>query len=227
MNYISYHWLNWKRTAACNKGEVNALTQFLQHELPERGKSWDSVQYIAIDLESTGLNPVSHEIASIGWVCISQGVIKLNSAKHRLVRTQRGVGQSATIHHLTDTQVSEGLRIEQVLTELLADCAGKIPIFHNANLDMGFIHNACLRTFNNAFITPFIDTLQLEKEKLLAQTALIGPGSLRLHACRSRYGLPEAPAHNALEDALATAELFLAWANHRAGDQGFNWDEAI
>lgn len=227
MNYISYHWLNWKRTAACNKAQLNPLTRFLQTELPERGQPWQAVKYIAIDLESTGLNPVSHEIASLGWVCIEDGRIRLNSAKHRIVKTQQSVGHSATIHHLTDSHVQEGMKPADALEELLCDCAGKIPIFHNANLDMGFINNACLRNYSNAFITPFIDTLQLEKDKLLAQTALIGPGSLRLHACRARYGLPDAPAHNALEDALATAELYLAWAIHRAGNEGFCWDEAI
>lgn len=227
MNYISYHWLNWKRNAACANAENNSLTRFLREDLPDWGSNWDEVDYIAIDLESTGLNPVSHEIASLGWVCIKRGAIKLNTARHLVVKTSQSVGQSATIHHLTDNQVNSGIKPEQALDQLLSACAGKIPIFHNATLDMGFLNNTCLRVYGTPFITPFVDTLQLEKDKLLSQTALIGPGALRLHACRARYGLPDAPAHNALEDALATAELYLAWAHHRAGTEGFMWDEAI
>lgn len=42
-----------------------------------------------------------------------------------------------------------------------------------------------------------------------ADTALVR-GDLTLAGCRVRYGLPDYPAHNALVDALATAELLLA-----------------
>lgn len=227
MNRISYHWLNWQRNAAREKTHEPALTQFLRAQLPERGSDWRQIQYLAIDLETTGLNPMAHEIASIGWVAIEGGAIKLRTARHELVRTKMGVGHSATIHHLTDTETEAGLSTKAMLNELLNACAGKIPLFHNASLDMGFLNNACLRCFNVPFITPFIDTLQLEKDKIVRQSAIVGPGSLRLHACRRRYGLPEAPVHNALDDALATAELFLAWASHRAGETQLPWDEAV
>ncbi|MDN3640051.1 exonuclease domain-containing protein [Simiduia curdlanivorans] len=227
MNCISYHWLNWQRNAAKSKVIEPVFNDFLSCSLPERGADWRDVEFIAVDLETTGLNPLAHEIASAGWVVIKQGVIKLNSAKHKLVKTQMGVGNSATIHHITDTETSKGETLKTVLTELIHDSTGRVPLFHNACLDLGFINNACLRHFDSQFITPFIDTLQLEKDKVLQHADIIGPGSLRLHACRSRYGLPNAPAHNALEDALATAELFLAWAAHRAGPEKLPWDEAI
>jgi DNA polymerase-3 subunit epsilon len=38
---------------------------------------------------------------------------------------------------------------------------------------------------------------------------------LRLAECRSRYNLPAYPAHNALMDALAAAELLLAQLDHK------------
>lgn len=227
MNSISYHWLSWQRSAALAKSRDPALTRFLQTELPERALDWRQVKFIAIDLETTGLNPMAHEIASIGWLAIENGAIQLSSARHLLVKTRLGVGNSATIHHITDSQAERGQPVQAALEQLLLDCAGRVPIFHNASLDMGFINNACLRYFDSPFITPFVDTLQLEKEKFLARSASIGPGSLRLYACRARYGLPEARAHNALEDALATAELFLAWAGHRGGEAGFPWSDAI
>lgn len=227
MNCISYHWLNWQRNAAKSNSLEPIFNKFLSCNLPLRGTDWREVEFIAIDLETTGLNPLAHEIASLGWVVVKNGVIKLNSAKHKLVRTQLGVGNSATIHNITDTETAGGLSLKLAMTELLEVCTGKIPIFHNACLDMGFINNACMRHFHSQFITPFIDTLQLEKDKVLQYADIIGPGSLRLHACRNRYGLPRTSAHNALEDALATAELFIAWAAHRSGADLLAWDEAI
>ena len=40
---------------------------------------------------------------------------------------------------------------------------------------------------------------------------------LHLGDCRTRYYLPEYAAHNALIDAVATAELFLAQMRYRFG----------
>ena len=56
----------------------------------------------------------------------------------------------------------------------------------------------------------FIDTLGIEKTRWLRQHNVIKEGCLRLGASRQRYGLPVYSAHNALVDAVACAELFLA-----------------
>ena len=54
------------------------------------------------------------------------------------------------------------------------------------------------------------ETVGLEHRLLTRRDQPILQGDLRLQACRERYGLPPLPAHNALSDALATAELLLA-----------------
>ena len=43
-----------------------------------------------------------------------------------------------------------------------------------------------------------------------------------MQACRDRYSLPALPAHNALLDALATAELLIAHATQRAAGGKLN-----
>jgi len=50
----------------------------------------------------------------------------------------------------------------------------------------------------------------LERHRLLREHSVIKEGSLRLGACRERYGLPIYTAHSALTDALACGELLLA-----------------
>jgi DNA polymerase-3 subunit epsilon len=69
-------------------------------------------------------------------------------------------------------------------------------------------------------LAPVVDTLLLEQRRLLRANKGIKSGDLRLHYCRQRYGLPDYPAHDALTDALATAELLSAWAIHAGGKQG-------
>jgi DNA polymerase-3 subunit epsilon len=61
---------------------------------------------------------------------------------------------------------------------------------------------------------PYLCTMRMEHRRLLRRDRIIGAGDLTLGSCRTRYGLPDYPAHNALSDALATGELLLAQASH-------------
>jgi DNA polymerase-3 subunit epsilon len=60
------------------------------------------------------------------------------------------------------------------------------------------------------FMCPTIDTLILAQRVFERQNHTIQVADLRLFNLRSRYHLPRYRAHNALNDALAAAELFLA-----------------
>ena len=57
-----------------------------------------------------------------------------------------------------------------------------------------------------------LDTLQIEADRRRRREQPAQPGELQLGRLRRAYGLPAYTAHNALTDALATAELFLAIA---------------
>ena len=59
-----------------------------------------------------------------------------------------------------------------------------------------------------------IDTLEIAQRVFERRNHTIQPGDLRLFNLRPRYNLPQYRAHNALSDALATAELFLAMAEN-------------
>ena len=80
---------------------------------------------------------------------------------------------------------------------------------------MNFLNKASRELFNSPLLLPVVDTLEIEKVKLLRQQDHIKKGELRLAECRSRYNLPAYPAHNALMDALSSAELLLAQIDYR------------
>ena len=65
-------------------------------------------------------------------------------------------------------------------------------------------------------LMPVVDTLLQEEALLRRREQAIKAGDLRLQACRDRYNLPHFHGHNALVDAIATAELLLALASRRA-----------
>lgn len=173
-------------------------------------KPFRHTRYVVIDLETTALEPSAGEIASIAWVVIEQGRIQLNQSHYYHVSLQHEVGQSAVFHQLTDTDLENGVSVAQALEALLRSISHSVLVFHNAQLDMGFLNQATRALWGAPLLMPVVDTLQLERKKLQQRTEVIQAGDLRLFQCRKRYGLPEVALHDALGDALATAELWLA-----------------
>jgi len=198
-----------------------ALQKCWQKPLPSTGTDWRRVSFLAIDAEMSSLDVETGELLSIGWVVVEAAAIALGSAEHYLIRAERSVGQSATIHNLRDHDLIEARAPGQVLSRFLDMAAGKILVFHNAALDMAFLNQLSRSEFNAPLLMPCVDTLSQEQALLRRREIPIRPGDLRLQACRDRYHLPHFHGHNALLDALATAELLLAMASHRSGGQPF------
>lgn len=78
------------------------------------------VEFVAMDLEATGLDPRRDDVLSIGLLPVRGGEILLAGARHVQVRPGRAVGQSATVHGLTDDALAGAQPIEEVLPIALA-----------------------------------------------------------------------------------------------------------
>lgn len=175
----------------------------------------NEVDFLVADLEMSSLDINKGEILSIGWVVIKKGKIQLSSAEHHLLKAKKTVGQSATIHNLRDCELQQGQNIMFVVERFLKIAAGKVLVFHHSPLDMAYLNKASKELFSSPMLLPIIDTLEIEKKKILRHQEHIKSGELRLAECRSRYNLPAYPAHNALMDALSSAELLLAQLDHK------------
>ena len=103
------------------------------------------------------------------------------------------------------TGTKSRIRAPGAITLLLFQQAQQIRQFGCIVLGEGKAH---------AYLNPVIDTLTLARKWLARRNKEPEQGALRLYALRERYGLPRYNAHNALSDALATAELFLAQVEH-------------
>jgi DNA polymerase-3 subunit epsilon len=189
--------------------------------LPPDGTDWRAVEFVALDFETTGTDPRADDIVSAGWVVVRGGAIQLATARRRLVRTSKPMPeQSAVVHAITDDEAAAGQPLEQVLAELLGDLAGRVLIAHYSPAELGFLDAACRRHFGGPLRIPVVDTLELARRRLQREGKEPVPGDLRLEALRARLGLPEHALHDALGDAIATAELFLAQAEHLGGCEG-------
>ena len=193
---------------------------YLAQPLPDPKADFRRADYLALDLETTGLDPVQDQILSVGMLVVHAGSwIDLDSARHRLVRPEGEIPeQSAVIHRITDDRAATGAPIEEVMTEVLRALAGHVLLAHHVRVEYGFLDRACRRLYGQPLLVRVADTQVLARRALERGNQSYGGGDLRLGALRSRYHLPRYPAHNALSDALAAAELFLALtARHKPG----------
>jgi DNA polymerase-3 subunit epsilon len=155
-------------------------------------------------------------VLSIGWVPVDGRAIMLAGARRVLVSDGEAVGPSATIHGLTDDVLSGGSPLESALAALLHDLAGRALLAHFARIETGFLSYACQRIWGEGLACAVVDTFVLERRALQAKArggrwqSEPEQGALRLWTARERRGLPVYRAHEALTDALACAELYLA-----------------
>jgi DNA polymerase-3 subunit epsilon len=213
--------LRLRRLAYARRTAGTALQHCWRTPLPATGADWRQVSFLVVDAEMSSLDVSQGELLSVGWVVVDRGGIDLGTARHYLIKAQNSVGQSATIHNLRDCELSDAASGEQVLAHFLDAAAGRVLVFHNAALDMAFLNRVSRQTYSAPILLPAVDTLLQEEAQFRRREQPIKAGDLRLHACRERYGLPPYQGHNALLDALATAELLLAMAAHRSRGQHF------
>ena len=182
--------------------------------LPDADATAGACEFVCLDIETSGLDATTAELLSVGWVAVRNGRIPLSSAVRLLARPEGEVGDSATIHGLTDTAVAGGAPVGHVLDRVVDALAGRILVVHHAGLDKALLDRLCQSRYGCALAVPVLDTLALAYARRQRRHHVAGLESLRLGDLRAAYGLPRYAAHDCLVDALATAELLLAMLAH-------------
>ena len=207
----------FSRRWLAQKAPAGPLKDFYETPYPDKATDVFKVDFVALDLETTGLDARKHEIVSIGWVPIHQMQIDFAGCVHQLVKPTRAVtAESAVVHRIFDTHLETAPSLEEGLARVLPELAGKVLIAHHAKVEWTFLSEACKKIYGVPFEIPTVDTLLIERRIAIRQNVDLPRGGYRLDVCRQRYNLPRYGAHNALMDAIAAGELFLAQASHRA-----------
>lgn len=205
-----------------------ALREYYQVPFAKPANPSSTTDYLALDIETTGLAPRRDELLSIGFVPIDEHGLRLNGACHYLVRPERAIPESAAIvHGILDDQAGQGLPLAEALPPLLRALAGRVLVAHSARIEHDFLDVACQRIYGCRFVAPLVDTLDLERRTVERAGTVAAPGALRLDALRQHYGLPRYRAHDALSDAIGAGELLLAQIAHRTTSRPLQLGELL
>lgn len=204
------------RAAAAARDE--RLRRFLSSWNLQPSMPLGEAPLVAVDFETTGLDPQRHSIVSIGVVPFTLDRIRFSQRQHWLLKPRFDLqDRSVTLHHITHADLADAPDLRLVLDEVLDALAGRLPVVHYRNIERAFLDSALRYRLGEGLLFPMIDTMALEarvyRQSLPAKfKRWLGgkPVSIRLHDSRLRYGLPAYQPHHAALDALATAELFQA-----------------
>ena len=160
--------------------------------------------YTVFDTETTGLNPAGgDQILQIGAARIVNGKLLRQETFDQLVDPQCLIPPAGIpIHGISQDMVRGQPTIERVLPAFHAFARDTVLVGHNAAFDLRFLQLLEAGT-GIRFDQPVLDTLLL--------SALVHPSqpSHRIEAIAQRFNLTVTGRHNALGDALVTAEIFL------------------
>lgn len=216
--------LTWPERFKALAGEAKdeRLKDFYQAGCVSADTPMKDVPMVALDFETTGLDANHHSIVSIGLVPFDLDSIQISGARHWLVKPPLPLHQtSIEIHGITHTDIDKAPDLDEVLKDVLASLRGRIPVVHFRAIERPFLNVAVSWRTGEGVDFPLLDTMAIEAhlhpdrrpnfwQKLKGQK----PVSIRLSDSRTRYGLPHYPSHNALVDAVATAELLMAQIRH-------------
>jgi DNA polymerase-3 subunit epsilon len=227
-------WPGYTAYCAATSGS-KLLARFHAAGYPDARTPIEDVPLVAVDVETTGLDPGHDAIVSIAAVPFTLRRIPLVDRRYWLVRPPSDLltAESVVIHHITHSALESAPDFSATLPSLLEQLRGRIAVVHYRHMERSFLDMAVRDRLGEALLFPVIDTMGLEAERYRFSVrarlaAFMGrqAASIRLGDSRRRYGLPVYQGHHALRDAIATAELFqaqVAWRFSRQTPLGRLW----
>lgn len=177
-------------------------------DLPQTGldKPLSASRCVVVDVESSGLDLREDRLISIGAVAVVNGRIALGDSYSVILQQEKASGrENILLHGIGGSAQTEGVQPAEGLLDFLA-YLGKDPLvaFHAA-FDSTMIKRAIKQHLGFNFKHPWLDL------------AYVMPGlepqlGQRLHTLddwANHFGIQNDDRHNALADALATAQLQL------------------
>jgi DNA polymerase-3 subunit epsilon len=165
-----------------------------------------------VDVELTGLDVEVDEVIAYGAVPIEHGRIRAAGAIRGVVRPLATRPGPVEIHGILPDDLADAEPPEQALVPLARAIVGRTPIAHAAWVEQAFLGPA-LRRAGGKLPRRIVDTAMLWRLLAVVRDGR-DPGYRPLREITDALGLPSHHPHEALGDALTTAQVFLALATH-------------
>jgi DNA polymerase-3 subunit epsilon len=155
---------------------------------------------VAIDLETTGLSPLSDKIIEIA--CVKLDHNREVSTFHTLLNPARAIPPfTTTIHGITEEMVQSQPRFHEIKQEFCEFLGGYPLVAHNAQFDVGFIVKECFAAEATLANNKVYDSCKIARQVFRNQETT--PDNFKLSTLMNFFSLQFAH-HQALADAAAS-----------------------
>ena len=193
----------------------------VQATLADVGTPLHAVDFVVVDLETTGGAPAGAGITEIGAVRLRAG--EVTGEFQTLVDPGQPIPPFiAALTGITDRLVAGAPTVPSAVASFLEFSRGAVLVAHNAPYDIGFLRGACAR---HDLIWPkptVLDTARISRAALLRDEV----PNHRLATLAAHVGAGTQPTHRALDDARATVDV-LHYLIGRVGDLGVHTVEEL
>jgi DNA polymerase III subunit epsilon len=190
---------------ALDSAQAGALAAHRAIPRPDDAAALDVQRWVVVDVEASGLDPAQDQLISIGAVGVRGGRVRLEESFETLLRQdQPSVDQNILVHHIGGAAQLSGREPADALLDFLA-FSGKDPFvaFH-ADFDRLLIERAMRTALGYRPENAWLDLALLAPALLPGRAA--GPP---LDDWLQSFGIENHDRHNAVADALSTAQLLL------------------
>ncbi len=166
-------------------------------------------EYVAIDTETTGLDPKSDEIISIAAIVIKGHKIITSKSLHIKIKPTKEINEeSIKIHKIRHCDLQEAMEPKEAMERLLYFIKNRPLVGYYLEFDVKMINKYLERFFGFSLPNRCIEVSGLYydyKQKIIPQGFI----DLRFDTILEDLHLPKLKAHNAFNDALMSAMIFL------------------
>jgi DNA polymerase III subunit epsilon len=170
-----------------------------------RGDPFHRIDFVIVDVETTGWSPDEASITEIGAVRVRGGRVRRRFSS--LVNPGELIPETVTaLTGISDAMVATAPPLARVLPSFLSFADGCVLTAHNAPFDISFLSAACTSCDLPWPAFPVLDTVELA-HRVLGEDEV---PDCKLSTLAAFFGARTFPRHRALPDALATADVLTA-----------------
>lgn len=172
---------------------------------------------VSLDCETTGLDPRADEIVAIAALRLRGNRILTSERFEAVVRPETmPTAASIKVHGLRGRDVADARPMREVLPELLRFLGGRPILGYYIDFDVRMLDKYVLWQIQTKLPNPLIEVSRLYYERKYGDAPPGAAIDLRFATMRADLGVPDLGQHDALNDALMTAMMYLQLRDLRA-----------
>lgn len=165
---------------------------------------------VSFDCETTGLDVKEAEILSIGAVKIRGNRVLASESFYVLVKPENPMkAANITVHGLRPTDLSDGIPVEEAVRQLLEFIGGRELVGYYLEYDVAMINKFMKPILGIQLPNKQTDVSSLFHRWQSKQNAHDSYVDLSMDSMFKKLKLPDLPRHNALNDSINVALMYL------------------